>query len=504
MVERPSCGNDRSESDRQRLFGRGFATSLQCTADGLERGGLHFARHQSKGLFVHLLAGVLLNAVALTGSLANRQEGGGYVVGRWVRGDTMQTNRSAYESAADGSGSPADEPSNTPIDFGNLRFRFDTFVSEPSDPNRTIVSVAPTLWWNDMSDATVGVRIRSNDGGRYNRVRLWLGRGVSGPLQTTDNQGVEYFLRLENPSFLGGGEASQLLESWWVEGTSGVRLVLAKSRVAEGSSTGSRGSGWFAQWVATPEVAFLDRSLWDNAGTVELGRFDDWDFGAWGGDWKVRLEYRGGMSYRRPGARTEPLEPFGRVKGAISLRKPIAGFVIGVRAFAGFYVARDAPVAQRGIALHGADPYETLRNPLVRTDGAPLVRDNVFYHSPGNGNIRGFRPGLGGRWLVAGNLELEKYIFQRTSGVLRSASLVGFGDAALVDTLAVRSALGSAVTPLSNAGVGIRVGWHLGDIEFPLRLEFPLFVSEPTLANEKIPGRKRTSFRWLISLQPIF
>jgi hypothetical protein len=79
-----------------------------------------------------------------------------------------------------------------------------------------------------------------------------------------------------------------------------------------------------------------------------------------------------------------------------------------------------------------------------------------------------------------------------------------FGDGALVDTLAVRSTLGNGATPVSDAGVGARFGLRIGDISFPVRIEFPLFVSEPSLAHERIPGGERLDFRWLISFQPTF
>ena len=66
------------------------------------------------------------------------------------------------------------------LDFGDAKFRWDTFFSEPAARNRKVISIAPTFWWNDASDATVGVRLRSNYMGRYDRTTLWLIRGVSG------------------------------------------------------------------------------------------------------------------------------------------------------------------------------------------------------------------------------------------------------------------------------------------------------------------------------------
>ncbi len=81
---------------------------------------------------------------------------------------------------------------------------------------------------------------------------------------------------------------------------------------------------------------------------------------------------------------------------------------------------------------------------------------------------------------------------------------MGFGDGALVDTLAVRSIFGGGVTPVSDAGVGARFGLRIGDMSFPVRIEFPFFVSEPNLAQQRIPGGERLKFRWLISFQPTF
>ena len=84
-----------------------------------------------------------------------------------------------------------------------------------------------------------------------------------------------------------------------------------------------------------------------------------------------------------------------------------------------------------------------------------------------------------------------------------------FSDGALVDTLAVRSTFGNGATPVSDAGVGARFGLRIGDISFPVRVEFPFFVSEPNLAHDLnlAPDRigvETVSFRWLISFQPTF
>ena len=394
------------------------------------------------------------------------------------------------------------------IDFGDALVRLDTFFREPAARDRRVVSIAPTLWWNDASDATVGVRYRDNYLGRYDRRTLWLSRGVSGVEQVTDGA-LDFYFAWDNPLFLRGPRASQSLELWSQDGTVGARLQFSKEHRRSQTTANWRHSGWLAQWIATRQTNFLDPSLWENAGTAELGRFDDWNFDAWAGRWRVRLDYRAGATYTRGGSRTRDPKPFGRMTGSGSVRKPVLGFVVGARAFGGVYLANEPPPIQRAIPVHGADPYQTLGNPFLRTEGALLVQDNIKYHAPGNGNLRAYRPGLGGRWILAGTLELEKSIVRRSSGVIRSGSLVAFGDAAVVDTLAVPSLVNSSFAgigfkPMSDAGIGARVGLRVGDISFPLRVEFPIWVSDPLFTNENVPGRARWRFRWVIGLQPTF
>jgi hypothetical protein len=389
------------------------------------------------------------------------------------------------------------------LDFGDAHFRFDTFFSEPALEDRRVYSVAPTFWTNDAADATVGVRVRSNYQGRYDRWTLWLLRGINGVEHATAGV-IDGYLQWENPLFLRSDGASQSLELWSQEGTVGARVEFSKVHQRP-TSENWRNSGWLAQWVATQQTNYLDDALWENAGTVEAGRFDDWRFTTWGSRWRVRLDYRVGLTYAQPDATVTDPKPFGRITGSGSIRKPvIAGVVVGVRAFAGAYVADDPPVLQRRIPLDGADPYQTLGNPFVRTQGSLLGGSEVNYHSPGDGNLRGFRPGIGGRWMVGGSIEVERALVERESGFFRSAAVMVFGDGALVDTLAVRSVFGSGATPVSDAGVGARFGFHLGDISFPVRVEFPLFVSEPALAHERTPNSERLGFRWLISFQPTF
>ena len=248
-----------------------------------------------------------------------------------------------------------------------------------------------------MSNATIRVGLADSGTGGFDRRKVWLGRGVSGSQLTTIGP-IDFYLRLQSPTLFIGPEGSKSVEVWSREGTVGGRLEVSRRHAASPASSASRRTGWIAQWIATRQVSFLDSDQWDNAGTVEVGRLSDWGFDLWEGRWAVDVDVRAGIVYSETGGRRNDTEPFLRMTGSVSVRRPFAGFVLGGRGFVGLYAAGEPPVAQRALPLDGADPYQTLRNPFVRTRGAPLVTDDVQYHSPGNGNLRGFRRGLG-RWL---------------------------------------------------------------------------------------------------------
>jgi hypothetical protein len=178
-----------------------------------------------------------------------------------------------------------------------------------------------------------------------------------------------------------------------------------------------------------------------------------------------------------------------------------------VRLFGGAYAGSSVPVLQRRIPIAGADPYETFTNPLLRSAGALLVRPDFQYHAPGNGNLRGFRSDLGGRWALTANLELTRSVWRRDGGILRDVALTGFADGGLVDTLAVpptASGAGRWYTPLYDGGVGLVTRHQIRDLAWTMRLELPLVVSRSTYARDLRPSEGRLALRWQLSLSPSF
>ena len=64
--------------------------------------------------------------------------------------------------------------------------------------------------------------------------------------------------------------------------------------------------------------------------------------------------------------------------------------------------------------------------------------------------------------------------------------------------------LGDRIRFLGDAGLGIRAEHRIGDTRFTTRLDLPLFVSRPALAQDREPGDDQLAFRWMFSFQPAF
>src|SRR6266581_1899908 len=170
--------------------------------------------------------------------------------------------------------------------------------------------------------------------------------------------------------------------------------------------------GVTALWMATTNLGYLDRRLWDNAGSIEISPSLSTTVRQGETVWRTSVVARIGTVYRRGTA--DPRSPYGyeaftRLSGEASVRTPLSGATtFGARLFAGGYLGPSHPVRQLRVAVAGADPYETFTNPFPRSRGALLVRPDFYYHAPEAANLRAFRNDLGGRWAVGVNLELTR------------------------------------------------------------------------------------------------
>ena len=319
------------------------------------------------------------------------------------------------------------------------------------------------------------------------------------------------YVRIANPIRHLVPRATTSMATWSVEGRSGVMLSLDRSERQRWVDRADPHAGFAALWMATTNVKFIDPRLWDDAGTVEAGPWFASTWPAGRNTLHVRVGARGGVVYRNPGPGITSkdrydVEGFLRGTAELSARRPfVGGTRLGVRAFAGGYLAHSPPPLQRRIYLAGADPYETFTNPLLRSRGALFVRPGFHYQATGDANLRGFAPELGGRWALSANLELSRRLLSRRQGAVRSIALEVFGDAGVVDSAAVPSATGRrTATALWDAGVGLVSTHQVGDLEWTMRFELPVFVNRWEFAADRDAGDGRSAFRWSFSLAPSF
>jgi hypothetical protein len=389
---------------------------------------------------------------------------------------------------------------------GATELRLDDPTRETARRDRLVSAWLPVAWSNDFGGVTLGVRNRVNYLGRYDRsfgiVSAAAGSGAS------DRFGA--YLRWSNPIRHVVPRTETSLAAWAVEGRAGVQLSADRALRQHLGFGADPHAGFDALWMATTNLGYLDRRQWDDAGTVEAGPWVSTAVQRGGALVRARLGARGGVVYRNPGAGiVSPdrydVEGFGRFTGEASVRAPFwLGTTLGVRLFAGGYAGASPPVAQRRIAIAGADPYETFTDPLLRSRGALFVRPDFFYHAPGNGNLRGFRSDLGGRWAITGNVELTRSVLHG-DGILRDVAVMGFADGGLVDTLAVPAATpGRSYTALYDGGVGLVTRQQIRDLGWTMRFELPLVVSRLTYARDPRPGEGRLAFRWQLALAPSF
>jgi hypothetical protein len=381
--------------------------------------------------------------------------------------------------------------------------QLDNPTRESARRDRIVTRLLAVVWYNDYGGWTGALRSRENYLGRFEKnVSL-----ISYAFDRTATHRLGGYFRFGNPVSHPMPRTEASASFWSVEGRTGVALHADRSLKQHLGFGADRHAGFDAIWMAVNDLGYVDRRLWDDAGTVEAGPWGSITGTRGGTVWHARADIRGGVLYRNPGIGVQSsnrydVEGFGRATGEVSVRTPfILKTTLGVRAFGGSYMAAHVPPLQRRIMLAGADPYETFTNPLLRSRGALFVRPDFHYHAPGDANLRGFRPDLGGRWAVAVNVEATKSLYRGAK-----VALEVFGDGGVVDPRAIPPATaGHSYTTLYDGGVGLVTRHQINDLGWTMRFEIPFVVNRWDYAadgNRSTDGR--FAFRWQVSLEPTF
>jgi hypothetical protein len=381
-------------------------------------------------------------------------------------------------------------------------------ATRAASADRWVRGVRPVLWSNDYGGVTVGVGARPMCSEAPPRGLVVASAATNGNAASA----VGLYARWSTgPTKAASRRVVTSAAAWSVEGRTGVAISLDHALPQRSSTAADRHVGLDLLWMATTNIGYVDRRLWDDAGSIAIG--PRMSTVVRHGQTVVRAKLAGavGMVYQNTSFTTGPRYHYrglSRLAGEVTVRTPapaLQGTTFGARLFAGAYVGPANPVRQLRIPVAGADPYATFTNPFLRSRGALLVRPGFYYHAPGGANLRGFEADLGGRWAVGVNLELTRVLLRQATGVLREGALEGFVDAGVVDTLAWPSASpGRWYTTLYDGGLGMVTRHQVQDLAWTMRFEVPLIVNRWDAAADFRPGHARLAFRWQLSFSPSF
>jgi hypothetical protein len=389
---------------------------------------------------------------------------------------------------------------------GRVEPYLDTYFSTRTARDHMTLGLAPEGWYNDAGGVTLGLRSRSDYLGRFDQNVLSItggtGWGADDPVRTLD-----VFARVKNPTALRSPNMSQVFEGFSMEGRAGATVILEKKRRDHFTFGPTVTQGLSLRWVTTTNMAFLDPGYYQDAGTVEAtlyggvsNRSGAWQLGTNG-------SLGGGVTYdnQGPGVSTQDrydTQGYLRASLAGTARRPLGKkMAVAFRGYAGIALAKDALVKQRQVYLGGADPYEQLYNPFLRSDGALLVRPGFYYQAPGGANLRGLDPHLSARQAYALGAQLDRTLRVRKGAHLfNQVSVSAFGDVALSDP-STGSATYGPLRVFGDAGIGVSASHRIGGTSFVTRFDVPLWVSVPSLAQDTHPA-DQVGFRWVLSFAP--
>lgn len=363
----------------------------------------------------------------------------------------------------------------------------DPFRPAPVSRNQLVCSFFPLAWYNDAGGVTLGFQRRGNYMGSMKRALVRIGMPAfeagdkGGGAERTD-YGSVYF-RIQDPIVFGRPWFGADLELFAGEG----RALARGDYEWDLSPRPGTGSQRFIRAFSTLASVYDDTYLRNGRWTAPDHTLGEWGLGlrgAGGGResrWSWDLSGAGGLTsldqrYVK-GSVELGLTRSLPANGRLEIRTVAAG-AMGRDPETGDWETEAVPLERRAF-LGGAGPFEALRNPFLRSAGAPL--DEVGY-VPGGAGLRGVDPSWSNGGFVALNLDLATREIGFGPLGFRARA---FTDWAFTPGLESREVDMDLVATqehdvLGDAGVGLELGWARSPIR--LRVDFPLFLTDPALA----------------------
>lgn len=391
----------------------------------------------------------------------------------------------------------------------------DTWFSSQASRDQLVVGIMPTIWYNDAGGVTLGIRTRTNYLGRFNTNSTSEACGLRHfGKKDADSCGVS--ISLGNPTWWRMPNVSQRISAFRYEGRAGASVNVQRVKADHIGFGPTKTLGASVQWLATYDLAYLPSTLWDDGGSAEAAIW--WGVSTTHGAWAINVTAKaaGGVMYRSPGGgftttHRYDAQAYARPEFTATARRALGTrTAIGLRVYAAAVFSPDQVLSQRRIFVAGADPYQSLSNPFVRSAGAPLVRDDCWcrWHTPGGGNLRGYNQSFSTDRLLTMNAEVQTTLFRPKSSLVSRIAITFFADGGR--TGASRGIGGSGDSTalaepdrwLADAGLGVRLTHRIGQTTWTSRIDFPFWVSDPQWAF----SHRITPFganRMIVSFSPV-
>lgn len=372
----------------------------------------------------------------------------------------------------------------------------DSYFTRRTSRSQLTMGIAPTAWYNDAGGWTLGLRLREDYLGRFERHEAWasVATGWSAPNGRVDANAQ---LRLRNPTWLRAALWEQTAAVGYVEGRLAADLGVERRLRASVVDSALRAVGLSLAWMAVTAPRYLDDGFWDDAGHAELTLSGRMQGSGGASQWRTRVTAAAGLQY---GDAVDG-GGYGRFTAEAAGRRALGRRLgVGGRFFGGAVAGRSV-VAQRKLYLAGADPVERFSSPFLRSEGSLFTSPDLRYHAPGGAGVRGLDPHVSASTVLGASLEVEYALVKRMGDALFSRiALAAFGDAAFADGQ-VRSGT-SGLDLVADAGLGLRIDHRIGRTRFQTRVDMPFWVSRPALTHDA--DGDVVGFRWLLSLVPSF
>ena len=446
--------------------------------------------------------------------ITDSDTGVGKIAGREPREQvTVETRGRPWRVLLDPEGKSHDwNALNNQFTFG-LRFGrdrptaryLDSYFRRRSERDRVTIGLAPIAWRTDRDGWTIGLRRRDDYLGRFELNEIVLA-ATTGWGVRPDRVIPQLSVAWRNPVGLQATGWGQRIAGFLLDGRAGAAIGVERSRRRSIATVPHLAVGVGLSWFNVQTPAAVDSQLYDNAGTFELSATARARYTP--GSWNTRLAIAlaGGYQHANMSGASVPRDgTYGRVTAEATARSDAnAPFRLGLRLYAGRTFSRSALVRQRRIYLAGADPYERMESPFLRSPGALLERADVRYHAPGGAGMRGLDPHLAAGGAYGISVETDAALWRRGGGggLARRASVALFADGALAD-----DGFGAgprALRSVAEAGAGIRIDHRLGTTTFQTRWDFPIWISRPALAQDRRSGTREMAWRWIFSFNPPF